>query len=110
MVTMLWKDFSVGDHVQLVCDDYADVGGQTKKLSRHESPFTVTGIITEITQRTMWVCGCWRWHTPSPCEKFSDDDPEFSGGVFQIPRRGPEWIRRFNRDGTTDLWLSPMPE
>lgn len=110
MRLILWKDFSVGDLVQIDCDDYASLGGSTKGVARHECPFTVTGILIEVTQRTMWVCGCWRWHTPSPNEKFTDDDPEFSADTFQIPRRGPEKIRRYNPDGSVDLWIAPMPD
>ena len=107
---MLWGDFTKGDHVQIDCDDYADPGAAVRGVTQHESPFTVTGIVFAVTQRTMWVCGCWRWHTPSPCDAFTDDDPEFTGGTFQIPRRGPEKIRRYNNDGSQDVWLAPMPE
>lgn len=104
---MLWKDFEVGMVVRVEADDYAALGGDTQKLSRFECPFSIVGIIVEVTQRTMWVCGVWRWHTPSPNDKFTDDDPEFAADTFQIPRRGPSNIDELV---TGRRWIAPLPE
>lgn len=102
---MKWCDFVPGMTVQVHADDYFDASGDDAgKLKRREEGFTVTGIIMEMTQRTMWVCGCWRWHLQENCTK---EDPEYTGGVFGIPRRGPSTIDELT---TGRRWIAPLPE
>lgn len=103
-----WADFKVGDLVVVSADDYFDCGDSAKKIKRHEYPFTIIGEIRAITQRTMWVIGLWKWQCPT--EWCNDDDPQYSHGIFGVPRRGPESIARINLEAGADKWIAPMPE
>lgn len=110
---ILWRDFRVGDLVEVHADDYFDCNGEAaKKMKKHEYPFTIFGEIREITQRTMWVIGFWKWQCPD--EWCNEEDPQYSAGLFGVPRRGPERIYRMGRvqgmHGLPVVWIAPMPD
>ena len=110
---MLWRDFHKGMLVEVHADDYFDCSGEaTKKVTKHEYPFTIRGEITEITQRTMWVIGYWKWQCPD--EWCKEDDPQYTAGLFGVPRRGPERIYLLDRAQTANgydvVWIAPMPD
>lgn len=110
---MKWGDFKKGMLVEVHADDYFDCTGDSfKKMKKWEFPFTVRGEIMDITQRTMWVLGYWKWQSPE--EWSSKEDPQYSAGLFGVPRRGPERIYVLGRlqtpNGYDMVWISPMPE
>ena len=110
---MLWKDFAVGDLVEVHADDYFDCSGEAARaIKKYEFPFTIRGEIRRITQRSMWVIGYWKWQCPD--EWCNEEDPQYSAGLFGVPRRGPERILRLcpvlNAYGLPWVWISPMPD